>query len=322
MSNLLRERTRSGFTLIELLVVISIIGVLIGLLLPAVQASRSAARRIACQNNLKQIGLALASYHDAKGGFPPGYVSTYDAYMQKEIGPGWGWGAMILPYLEQQPLFDRISFETPIQDPTQQTVRTAALNVYLCPADNMASNWTVTNGVVWIFNGQTYSVLDPICNVGGSNYIGVFGIPEPGVDGDGVFFRDSFIGYSNITDGTSTTFAVGERASNLNYGRGQATWVGSVGGATFWSCVPNPYDSDGGSCHQEDGSGMTLGHTGEGHGPGSLQGDVNQFSSRHGFGCFFLFCDGHVSWIRGEINYPTYTALSTRASGEIISDGY
>src|SRR6516162_2572149 len=111
-----------GFTLIELLVVIAIIAVLIALLLPAVQAAREAARRAQCTNNLKQIGVALHNYISAVGVFPPGYVSridptvidacNQDAENQHgvDLGPGWAWGSMILPYLEQQPLFSSINF--------------------------------------------------------------------------------------------------------------------------------------------------------------------------------------------------------------------
>src|SRR3954469_8728817 len=131
-----RKSSRSfGFTLIELLVVIAIIGTLVALLLPAVQAAREQARRIACQNNLKQIGLALAQYANRHGAFPPGYVSVWDALQGKELGPGWGWASMILPELEQQALSNDVQFESPLHVPAQLTVRTASLGVFFCPAD-------------------------------------------------------------------------------------------------------------------------------------------------------------------------------------------
>src|ERR1700735_893429 len=104
---------RSGFTLIELLVVIAIIAVLIAMLLPAVQAARETARRSQCTNNLKQIGLALHNYHDARKCFPAGYidrntnaVSTPD----NDLGPGWGWGAALLPFIEENNVYSQINF--------------------------------------------------------------------------------------------------------------------------------------------------------------------------------------------------------------------
>lgn len=312
----------SGFTLIELLVAIAIIAVLVALLLPAVQAAREQARRTACMNNLKQMGLALANYTNRHGTLPPGYQSNYSSLFQAEIGPGWGWASMILPDLEQQSLHDSIVFETPLQAPTMSTSRLVNLSVFLCPSDNMPHRWTATNSETWMYMGQVYSSSIPICDLAGSNYVGVFGIGEPGVNGEGVFFRGSYMPLALITDGLSQTLCVGERSENLQQGRGMATWVGSAPGANLWSCAPNPYEPDAGTCVEEQGSGAILGHTGEGHGPGDPYGDVNQFISRHGRGCFFLYCDGHVQYLHNEMNYQVYKALSTRNWGEIISSDY
>jgi prepilin-type processing-associated H-X9-DG protein len=294
----------------------AITGVLIALLLPAVQAARESARRSTCINNLKQMGLALANYSDLHHSLPSGYVSEWSDYFRRDMGPGWGWAAMILPQLEQSQVFNAINFEMPIQHPKNETIRVQLIDNYLCPSDTMPKVWTATDGVVWIYGGEIYSSLIPICDVAGSNYVGVFGIGEPGVDGDGVFYRNSSVKWSQIADGLSNTMLVGERSVHLNAGRGHATWTGAVPGASLWSCAPDPYDPDAGVCRKEDGSGMTLGHTGEGNGPGDLMGDVNQFLSRHSKGAHFLFGDGHVRYLDNSIWYPNYKAMSTRAGGE------
>src|ERR1700722_696191 len=116
MIGMRRDTFRRAFTLIELLVVIAIIALLVGLLLPAVQKVRDAAARSSCQNNLKQIALAIQGYHDAQKAFPPGYISGASAN-GNDTGPGWGWAAYILPYMEQQSLFAQINFTLPIEAP-------------------------------------------------------------------------------------------------------------------------------------------------------------------------------------------------------------
>jgi prepilin-type processing-associated H-X9-DG protein/prepilin-type N-terminal cleavage/methylation domain-containing protein len=311
-----------GFTIIELLVVIAIIGLLIALLLPAVQAARERAQRIACTNNLKQIGVALANYTERHGALPPGYVSSWNL-VNADIGPGWGWAAMILPELEQQAIYNRINCDLPIEHAANATIRITPIEVYLCPSDNMPRVWTTARDLYIPQGSKIITVYDPVCDVAGANYVGVYGIGEPGIDGDGVFFRNSHVSPQAITDGLSNTLCVGERSARLNFGRGHASWVGSVCPAFLYSCSPSIEDPDAiGGCVHEDASGITLGHTGEGNGPGNVWGDVNQFLSQHGKGANFLFCDGHVQYIDETIHYPTYKALSTRAGAEMMSDDF
>jgi prepilin-type processing-associated H-X9-DG protein len=142
----------------------------------------------------------------------------------------------------------------------------------------------------------------------------MYGTSDPGIDGDGIFFRDSNIGLRGITDGTSQTIAAGERSQNL----GQATWVGSVTGAVLF-----PVDNDGiGYPRAESAPGMVLGHAGGRFGPGNPGGEVNQFYSRHPGGVNFLFADGHVAFLKTTMSNTTFRALATRAGGETISGDY
>ena len=141
----MRRFPRQAFTLIELLVVIAIIGILLSLLLPAVQKIREAAARLQCQNNLKQMGLALHNYHDSNQGLPPGYVA-WNSYADgaTDTTPGWAWSALILPYLEQEPLYNSIRFNLPVEHGQNAPAVQAFVKVYLCPSDQTpASAFTV-----------------------------------------------------------------------------------------------------------------------------------------------------------------------------------
>jgi len=308
---------RRGLTLIELTVVISVIGLLVALLLPAVQHARAAARSAACKSHLHQIGLALHNYHDAAKVFPPGYIAIYDQEAQAELGPGWGWGAMLQPYLEESAVYGEMNFQANVEDAVNATCRKRSIAVFLCPDDAMPKSWWANYEEIKVGRSGLTSISSrPICDVPGANYVGVYGTTEPGPDGDGVFFRNSSVALRHVTDGLATTAFVGERAVPLNAGRGRATWIGAPHGAVFLAFGGGDPDFEGGGWWHEHACGMVLGHSGEGRGPGDPLADPNQFIGSHGRGSFFLFGDGHVRWLANEIDYRIYKALTTRANGD------
>ena len=304
---------RRAFTLIGLLVVVAVsVGILVSLLLPAVQQARAAARRAACKANLKQIGLARHNYHDAAGVFPPGYVAVYDEAVRSEFGPGWAWGAMTLPYLDRAETFADLNYDLNVEDDANSTARRRSVATFLCIDDAMPLVWWASQDQVKYnpLNGQTVRYHYPIAELAGANYVGVYGTTEP-ADGDGVFFRNSRIRERDVRDGIAQTAFIGERSVTLNSGRGYATWVGApLSGddgrlrrrrpgrpGTYWTELP---------------CGMMLGHSGEGHGPGDPTGDPNQFSSSHGRGARFLW--GRQRPLAGNIDglQALRKALTTR----------
>jgi len=299
------NRPTRGFTLIELLVVIAIIAVLVGLLLPAVQSARGAARRISCVSNLKQTGIALHNYHGAHETFPPGYVSLVRS--GQEVGPGWGWGTMILPQLEQTPIANATNFSLAITDPGSATVRTVPLKVYLCPS-------SVGDGPIRLSDaGGTVLVSD----LAAGQYVGSAGqfeVDDYAHANNGIFFRNSRIGLRDVTDGTGSTLLVGERSRNL----ADATWVGAIPSARVCTSPTWKFTD----C--EPANVMILAHTGPspGHGwvdvPNYKAAGSDDFWSLHPGGCNFVFCDGSVRFVKESINPRVFSSLSSRAGGEVI----
>jgi prepilin-type N-terminal cleavage/methylation domain-containing protein/prepilin-type processing-associated H-X9-DG protein len=300
-------RKRHGFTLIELLVVIAIIGTLIGLLLPAVQRIRETASRLRCKNNLKQIGLALHNYHDRLGSLPPGY-QTQVAPDNSDLGPGWGWAALLLADLEQDNLKKQIHFDLQISDPANATARVIQLQILICPSEQ---------------NRDTFTVVDasgnPICEVARCNYTamnGVLGVTSDAWDNNGVFIRNRGRRLTDITDGLSNTLFVGERASYMS----DSTWTGAVtNGVVPAIRYPNPADQ---LANAEGAPALILSHGSRDHIPNnSLVFDADATSSFHISGVNFLFGDGSVHVVSNAINGLVYEGLLTRTGGEPVQGG-
>ena len=204
------------FTLIELLVVIAIIAVLVGLLLPAVQQAREAARRTHCKNNMKQIGLAIHTYLDSHNVFPIGYCAS-QPYVDgaTDTTPGWGWSAYILPFLEQDALESQFVWTQPVEK-VRRVFRTM-IPAYLCSSDIVPDGPfavpNATGGIVGMATPTSYA---------GSCGSDLTGTADP--TGLGIFFRNSGVRIAQVVDGTSQTVAVGERA----FCKARGIWAGAI----------------------------------------------------------------------------------------------
>ena len=300
-----RRSVSSGFTLIELLVVIAIIAILIGLLLPAVQKVRESAARTQCANNLKQVGVGMHNYHGAYRYFPPGFISAAAAVNGEGLGPGWGWAAHLLPYVEQENLYRQIALNRDIADPANAAVRVTSLKVYLCPSDSPP--------------GPTFTVKGsggaPICPVAFANYVGLGGMYEvttyPDVN-TGVLLRNSRYRVTDITDGSSSTLLATERQSRRSP---MTTWTGAVTKAGNPPLNPG-YEPEGPPT-------LVLTATGgpaDGRTPNNPLDHVEDASSFHPGGVNVVFCDGSVRFVRSAINPATWAGLGTRAGGEVLGD--
>ena len=288
-------RLRLGFTLIELLVVIAIIGVLVGLLLPAIQQVRESARLLHCKNNLKQFGVAMHNYETARKHLPTGYEYEYSTNGNTR---GYSWGTLLLPLLEETATFDRIDFSKPLHDIANTVIRERHLAGFLCPTD------------ITSFDG--YVEMGPV-RYAMASYAANFGPPDLDVTQEqrkGVFSRNSRTRLADITDGLSATLMLGERqngpfraaANNGNHFEYETAWSGAIRDQI------DPRDDHG---H------MVLFQTG--HTPNHPASDDRDISASHSGLAVFLMCDGSVTPLSDSIDQTVYDAYGTRGGKEIIN---
>ncbi|HUG66446.1 MAG TPA: DUF1559 domain-containing protein [Pirellulaceae bacterium] len=294
---------KRGFTLVELLVVIAIIGILMALLLPAVQAAREAGRRMQCGNNLHQLAIATHNYHDVHGRFPPGFLLENITSLS---GPFWS--AMLLPQLEQGVLFDTIEFGAPwdVDRSPNELACATFLPAFRCPSSTAVKHMTL--------QGITDRVP--------SNYLGcATGIasresgPDPRASNfnlDGILYNGSSTRFADVIDGTSSTVIIGEAEFDINV-RG-IDHGGGIHIVDHWY-IGSP------GIHPTEVS-EAVGSTAV---PVNSIFDASAFidakelcfSSRHPGGAQVAFADGHVSMVHETIDAAVWSALGTRAHGEV-----
>ena len=327
--------------MIELLVVIAIIAVLIALLLPAVQAAREAARRAQCINNMKQIGLAIANYETSHGCLVSGYISASVPLPRFSVpgynpdpatgdnGPGWGWLALLLPYVEHGPLANAINVNLPTWVPDNATVVKIQLNVYLCPSANNPTptcrmvdanlNPLPVSSVEFARASYQYSQ--------GWNDSGIpatVNLDDPVKGCNGPIYRNSHVSVAGVTDGLSNTVVAGEKTPYL----ADASWVGIIPGYRHFAYNAFASAGTGGlGVNYDYASAILAVHSGPSlyedpvviHPPNSPLGHTDEMYSLHPGGANVLFGDGSVRFVKQSINLLAWQAMSSRSNGEVIS---
>ena len=298
----------AAFSLVELLVVIAIIGVLVALLLPAVQAAREAARRMSCGNNLRQIGVAMHNHHDARKIFPVGGKSPNEL----------AWSVFLLPYMEQQAIHDLVNLGPGLYtDLNKKSVATNRIGTYLCPSS------------IHDRGNLPHTVVGPPEHVNGVDpytlhYYGVMGpkgvnpqtntpfkfdalSSHGGFALQGVFLKDATVRTRDISDGTSKTFAIGEM-SRIDYPRFR-TWIRGPSLVQTFSGVQRK-SAIGGSKNL----GLAI------NDPEPADFNDASFGSAHPSGTHFLYCDGSADFLTEQTSLTVLLSLASRNGAETTSN--
>ncbi len=286
----MRHESRKAFTLVELLVVIAIIGILIALLLPAVQAAREAARRSQCTNNLSQMALAVQNYNMSHSVYPPGTIDEEGPIANESQGYHHNWISQMLPYIEELNTFRHIDFSVGVYDESNATVRKAPIRTLVCPSSPASTS-------------ADEAAL--------TSYAGCHGPTETPIDADnqGVFFLNSAVAYKDISDGSSHTIFISEKTID------EADTLG-------WMSGTRATLRNAGTLINAEVSHRNRGRVAPEQAPKRDKFHVGGFSSHHPGGAEFAFGDGSVQFLSETIDPELFQNLANRADGELILDDY